>query len=102
MLFYKLIVDPKFYFAVCAQDLSCVHNTIAKTKILTCFVEQVKERVNISLSYLLFDRFIGQAIGITVSIFDWCGQVTKSVWGMSRCREAMKDVVGCDKPGAGV
>ena len=81
---------------------SCVHNTIAKTKILTCFVEQVKERVNISLSYLLSGQKIGLAIGIAVSINDWCGQVTKSVWGMSRCREAMKDVVGCDKPGAGV
>ena len=30
------------------------------------------------------------------------GQVTKGVWGMSRYREAMKDVVNCDKPGAGV
>ena len=32
----------------------------------------------------------------------WYGQVTKGVWGMSRRREAMKDVAGCDKPGAGV
>ena len=86
---------------MCAGFILCSY-TIAKTKILTCFVEQVKERVNISLSYLLLSRIIGWAIGIAVSINDWCGQVTKSVWGMSRCREAMKDVVGCDKPGAGV
>ena len=32
---------------------------------------------------------------------DWYGQVTKSAWGMSRRREAKKDVAGCDKPGAG-
>lgn len=36
------------------------------------------------------------------SIIDWYGQVTKGIWGMSRRREAMKDVAGCDKPGAGV
>lgn len=36
------------------------------------------------------------------SIYDWYGQVTKSVWGMSRCQEAKKDVIGCDKPGVGV
>ena len=36
------------------------------------------------------------------SVFDWYGQVTKGVWGMSRCREAMKDVADCDKSGAGV
>ena len=35
------------------------------------------------------------------SIKDCYGQVTKGVWGMSRRREATKDVVGCDKPGAG-
>jgi len=27
------------------------------------------------------------------------GQVTKGVWGMSWRKEAMKDVVSCDKPG---
>jgi hypothetical protein len=36
------------------------------------------------------------------SVFDWYGQVTKGVWGMSRCREAMKDVADCDKFRAGV
>src|SRR5436190_14543259 len=32
-----------------------------------------------------------------VTVFDKCGQATKGVWWMSWHREAMKDVVACDK-----
>jgi hypothetical protein len=38
----------------------------------------------------------------TTSTIKWCGQIIKSVWWMSRCQEAKKDVVGCDMPGLGV
>ena len=34
----------------------------------------------------------------TVRVSDECGQATKGAWWMSRRDEAMKDVVGCDKP----
>ena len=33
---------------------------------------------------------------------DHCGQVIKSVWGMSRRQKAMKGVEGCEKPGGTV
>ena len=32
-----------------------------------------------------------------VTVIDKCGQATKGVWWMSWHREAMKDVVACDK-----
>ena len=44
---------------------------------------------------------LGDIVEMICSIKDLYGQVTKGVWGMSRRREAMKDVAGCDKPGAG-
>ena len=102
MFFYKLIVDPKILFCgVCAGFILCSHYN-CKNQVCDLFIRTDLEACKYLIIYQLFDRFIGRAIGIAVSIKDWCGQVTKSVWGMSRCREAMKDVVGCDKPGAGV
>ena len=38
---------------------------------------------------------------VLVWAVDKCGQATKGARWMSRRDEAMKDVVGCDKPGAG-
>ncbi len=34
---------------------------------------------------------------ILMTVIDKCGQATKGVWWMSWHREAMKDVVACDK-----
>jgi hypothetical protein len=40
-----------------------------------------------------------KATGCETGDLDEGGQVTKGVWGMSWRKEAMKDVVSCDKPG---
>ena len=36
-------------------------------------------------------------VGKGMTVIGKCGQVTKGVWWMSWHREAMKDVVACDK-----
>lgn len=50
----------------------------------------------------VFERDASQEADCKDGVLDSCGQASKGTWGMSWRQEALKGVIGCDKPGGTV